>query len=93
MSETRITSWSSNSECLEVGIWIVPWNKTARYRRLYVNGPGSYAMQWAWIDGGMDSTQKSWVNSELQLILNELVLRHEVLSLFCRTYGIKMEEE
>lgn len=87
---TRITSWTANSECLEISVWIKPWDKVAYYRRLLVNGTSGYSREWKWVDGGMGSSQMSWVNTELHEILNELVLSHDVLNWFCRAYGIEV---
>lgn len=87
---TKITNWKAENACLEVVVWITPWDKAAQYRREYISEPNSYAVRWAWLDGSKDSGRTSRVKSDIQEILDELVLSHEALSLFCKIYGIKV---
>jgi hypothetical protein len=89
---TKITNWKAENACLEIVVWITPWDKTAQYRREYISEPNSYAVRWAWLDGNKDSGCNTRVNSDIQEILNDLILDHESLSLFCKIYGIKAVE-
>lgn len=89
---TRITNWKAESGCLELSVWITPWDKSAQYRREYISEPNSYSVRWAWLDGNKESGRNTRVNFDIVEILNELVLNHEALSLFCSLYGIKEVE-
>lgn len=93
VSNARITHWKADSLCLEVGVWITPWERSAWYRREFTNTSASYVSKWVWIDGQKDSSLKSHSNAAIQPILDNLVRDHETLGLFCAKYGIEIERK